>query len=305
MEHAPRFLGREAVRDLLPAIPDQVDLVERTYRAMAAGRVEAPPKIGIHPRADTFLHAMPAYLADDDVAALKWVSGFPLNPARGLPYIEGIIVLNDPETGLVRAVLDAREITAARTAAASGVCVRAFAQPGWRTAAILGSGEQGRYHAALLRTLWPSVEIRAYDPLPERAATLGSGAVAVATPEDAVRGADVVISAAPLVDDPRPVVGPDLLGPRTLLLPVDLDVVIAPEAIAAAQLLVSDDVAQWRYYRDLGRFRDWPEPTASVGEALATGLTAPRVAACNIGASALDAAFAAAVLRAAEDGAMP
>jgi ornithine cyclodeaminase/alanine dehydrogenase len=297
-ESEPRFLGRTRVRALLPSIPAQIDLVERTYRAMAAGRVEAPPKIGIHPRPDTFIHAMPAYLADDDVAAIKWVSGYPGNPGQGLPYIEGIIVVNDPATGLVLAVMDAREITAARTAAASGVCIRHWARPGWRTVAILGSGEQGRYHATLVRAINPNAEIRAYDPIVERAATLGAGSVVAPTVEAAVRGADVVVSLAPLVDDPRPVVGSDWLTPEVLLLPADLDAVIGPAAIASTDLLISDDVAQWRYYRDLGRFRGWPEPTASVGEALTTRATAPRVAACNIGSAALDAAFAAAVLRA-------
>src|SRR5204862_1079467 len=102
------------------------------YRALAAGRVELPPKPGIHPRPNAFIHAMPAYLADEDVAALKWVSGYPDNPSRSLPYISGLIVLNDAATGQPLAVLDAAEITAARTAAASGACIRRFAYAGWR-----------------------------------------------------------------------------------------------------------------------------------------------------------------------------
>ena len=59
-----------------------------------------PPKIGVHPRPDAFLHAMPAYLRELDVVAMKWVSGFPDNPARGLPAISGLIVLNDADTGV-------------------------------------------------------------------------------------------------------------------------------------------------------------------------------------------------------------
>ena len=90
-----RYLRRAEVRALLPPLPDQIDLVEATYRAVAAGRVELPPKPGIHPRKDSFIHAMPAYLADDDVAALKWVAGYPANKERGLPYIAGLIVVND------------------------------------------------------------------------------------------------------------------------------------------------------------------------------------------------------------------
>ncbi|MDQ3993869.1 MAG: ornithine cyclodeaminase family protein, partial [Actinomycetota bacterium] len=83
------YLAREEVAALLPPIPEQLDLVEAAYRSLAAGQVELPPKPGLHPRKDSFIHAMPAYLADEDVVALKWVAGYPANKARGLPYISG------------------------------------------------------------------------------------------------------------------------------------------------------------------------------------------------------------------------
>ncbi len=134
------YLARDEVASLLPPIPEQLDLVEETYRSLAAGRIELPPKPGVHPRKDSFIHAMPAYLAREDVVALKWIAGYPGNKARGLPYISGLIVLNDAETGLPVAVMDGAEITAARTAAASGVCVRRWAPEGWRVAAIVGCG---------------------------------------------------------------------------------------------------------------------------------------------------------------------
>ena len=141
------YLSRQEVSDLLPPIPEQIDLVAGTYRSMAAGRVELPPKPGIHPRQDAFIHAMPAYLEDTDVAAIKWVSGYPSNKALGLPYINGLMIVNDAATGMPIAIMDAAEITAARTAAASGACIRHWAPAGWTRAAIIGCGEQGRYHA--------------------------------------------------------------------------------------------------------------------------------------------------------------
>ena len=90
-----RFLDRETVAASLPPVLEQVELAGRVYRAMARGEVEMPPKIGVHPRPDAFLHAMPAYLRELDVVAMKWVSGYPDNPARGLPAISGVIVVND------------------------------------------------------------------------------------------------------------------------------------------------------------------------------------------------------------------
>jgi alanine dehydrogenase len=294
------YLRREEVAELLPPIPEQIDLVEETYRALAAGRVELPPKPGVHPRPDSFIHAMPAYLADEDVVALKWVSGYPANKARGLPYISGLIVVNDAETGLPVAVLDAAEITAARTAAASGVCVRRWAPRGWTSAAILGCGEQGVFHAQLLRELNHGVRIRAYDPHPDRIERLGE-VEAAASELEAVDGAEVVVTAAPIVARPSPVIEPDALGARWLVLPIDFDALVTRDLIEAADVFAVDDVAQFEYYRDQGHFAGWPEPGGSVGENVARPAAHSRVACVNLGIGALDAAFAARVLGAARE----
>ena len=243
---------------------------------------------------------MPAYLRDEDVAALKWVSGYPGNKARGLPYISGLIVLNDAETGLPIAIMDGAEVTAARTAAASGVCIRRWAPDGWRTAAILGCGEQGVFHARLLRELNPDVRIQAYDPNPERIERLGP-VDAAAGEVEAVDGAEVVITAAPIVEAPAPSVGPEALGERWLLLPIDFDALARVEAIQAADLFAVDDVEQFEYYREQGHFRGWPQPAGSVGDSLESGADADRVACVNLGIGALDAAFAARALATAQE----
>ena len=290
------FLSREEVAGLLPGISDQLELVERTYRSLAAGRVELPPKPGVHPRKDSFVHAMPAYLRDEDVVALKWVAGYPANKERGLPYITGLIVLNDAETGLPLAIMDGAEITAARTAAASGVCVRRFAPAGWRRAAILGCGEQGRFHARLLRALEPDVRIRAWDPHPERIERLGADVEAAERWEEAVAGAEVVVTAGPIVEEPHSPLRPEHLGERWLALPIDFDFYFGTEAVAAADLFLADDVEQFEYYRGLGHFQGWPEPAGSVGEGLGREDSPARVVCCNLGIGALDAAFANVVL---------
>lgn len=290
------YLERREVASLLPPIPAQLDLVEQTYRALADDRVELPPKPGVHPRPDSFIHAMPAYLRDEDVVALKWVAGYPANKERGLPYITALIVLNDAETGLPSAIMDGAEITAARTAAASGVCLRAFAPPGWHDAAILGCGEQGRFHARLLTALNPDVRIRAFDPHPERIATLEGPVTATARWEDAVAGADVVVSAGPIVEEPSPPLQPEHLGERWLALPIDFDFYFGAGAAGSADLLLADDVPQFEYYRSLGHFQEWPRPVGSVGEGLEKGERPPRVLCVNLGIGALDAAFAHVVL---------
>ena len=150
------FLSRATVRDLLPDVHEQLDLVEQTYRALAAaGRIELPPKPGVHPRKDSFLHAMPAYLRDEDVVTLKWVGGYPANKERGLPYITGLIVVNDAETGY-------RCGRRGRGRGDRGLHRRGerrlrapLRSRGLSRAAILGCGEQGIFHARLLHALNP------------------------------------------------------------------------------------------------------------------------------------------------------
>ena len=296
------YLSRSEVASLMPPLEEQLDLVEETYRAVGAGRVELPPKPGIHPRPDSFIHAMPAYLRDDDVAALKWVAGYPANKERGLPYITGLIVLNDAATGVPEAIMDGAEITAARTAAASGVCIRRFAPEGWSRAAVLGAGEQGRFHARALRELNPDVAIRAWDPHPERVGSLGERVEAAASAREAVEEADVVVTAGPIVEEPDSPLTSEWLAERSLGLPIDFDFYFSADAVASAELFLVDDVGQFDYYRSLGHFQGWPEPEGSVGESLARDGAPERVVCCNLGIGALDAAFAARVLAAARDG---
>ena len=294
-----RVLTREEVSRALPGIPEQIELARRTFEALARGEIELPPKIGVHPRRDAFIHAMPAYLKTEDVAAIKWVSGYPENPTRGLPYIHGLIVVNDPETGVPRAVMDAAEITAARTAAASGACIEAFAPEGWHRVAILGCGEQGRYHARVLRTLSPDAEIRAFDVDSTRATSLGEGTIVAHGPREAVDGAEIVITAGPIVERPAPPIDASWLPGRVLLLPIDFDFYVSAGAIAACDAFHVDDVEQFEYYRRQGHFQGWPAPDGSVGEALLAGGGAPgRVTCANLGIGAHDTAFAAAVLAA-------
>lgn len=289
------YLTRDDVRALLPDWHTQIDVVEQTYVDMAQGLVEMPPKPGIHPRPDAFIHAMPAYLEGSDVAALKWVSGYPSNKVLGIPYINGLLILNEAATGVPLSVMDCVEITAARTAAASGVCVRRWAPEGWRRAAILGCGEQGNYHADMLRALNPDAEIVAYDPNPDRAEALRGRSRTASSVAEAITDAEVVISAAPIVKQPSPSIFPGMLAERHLLLPIDFDAVVSREAVAGASVFLTDNVAQFEHYRSLGYFRDWREPQGSVGDRVRESGSADSVVCCNLGVGALDAAFAAVV----------
>ena len=111
-------------------MPEILEALETAFREHGEGRTEMPPKPGIHPGGgDNFIHAMPAYIPALESAGVKWVSGFPGNQGLGLPYITGLLVLNDPATGVPLAVMDCVWITGARTGAATALSAKYLARP--------------------------------------------------------------------------------------------------------------------------------------------------------------------------------
>lgn len=286
------WLDADAVRRLLPGTDEQLDLVAETYVAMARGRVELPPKPGLHPREDSFLNAMPAWLMDRDVVAMKWVASYPRNPARGLPAISGLIVVNDPETGAPEVVMDAGEITAIRTAVASGVAVRHLAHPDWQRVAILGYGAQGRAHAEVLRHLRPGVEVIAWSP---RLTGPVEGVEVATDARSAVEGADVVVTSGPMRRPTQPVVDVDWLSDRCLVLPVDYDAQVHPRVSQAADTFHVDDVLQFESFRHRGAFDGWAPPGGSLGDALMAEPSGDIRLVCSLGVGSIDAVIAGAV----------
>ena len=83
-----RYLSRADVEAVSLSGTEVIEILDGVFRAKRAGAVELPPKIGVHPREDAFIHAMPAYLADADAVGLKWVAGYPGNQELGLPYLQ-------------------------------------------------------------------------------------------------------------------------------------------------------------------------------------------------------------------------
>lgn len=315
-----RYLSAADVTAAMPSLPERLDLAELTLRGLASA-ADLPPKIAVHPRPPgSFGHAMPAFLpgptADGaaDMLGMKWVLGFATNAALGLPAIHGLLLLNDARTGLPTAVLDAGPITSERTAAVSGVAIRAFAPPlGARTprAALIGAGVQGHSHVPVLGHVLPGVELAIFDRDPDRAAALAvtargtegiAAAQVAASARDSVEGADVVVSAAAFVPPPeRQAMTNGWLSPEALVVPVDYATYCSAQVARDAALFLVDHTAQFLANRDAGNFDGYPEPSAMIGDALAAGLQRPRgrVVAMHLGTGLADVVFGAAILAAA------
>jgi thiomorpholine-carboxylate dehydrogenase len=157
--------------------------------------------------------AMPA--AGGDIGmGVKLVTFYPDNTAKGIPTHLAMIMLFRPETGEPLALMDGRLITEMRTAAASAVATQALAAPEAKVLAILGTGVQGHAHAEALKLVRDFSEIRIWGRRLERARHLAAevGGVAYASAEEAVRGADVVVTATASTE---PVLHGAWLGPRS------------------------------------------------------------------------------------------
>ena len=148
------YLNRKDVEQVDLGMPAIIEALESMFLEKGQGRVEMPPKPGIHTRPDAFIHAMPAWIPSLEAAGVKWISGYPGNQARGLPYITGLLVLNDPETGVPTAIMDATWITAQRTGAATAVAARHLARPESESAGIIACGVQGRSNLEALSCLF-------------------------------------------------------------------------------------------------------------------------------------------------------
>ena len=154
-KHRMLYLSRADVEAVGVPMPEIIDALDEAFRQHGEGKVEMPPKPGVHSRPDAFIHAMPCYIPGAEAIGVKWVAGYPDNPQRGLPYISGLLVLNDADTGLPLAVMDCTWITAKRTGAATALAARYLARPDSQTVGILGCGVQGRSNLEALRRALP------------------------------------------------------------------------------------------------------------------------------------------------------
>jgi len=121
-----------------------MDVVEGAYRVFASGRHNIPDRQVVENGSDSMIF-MPCFL--DNCFGAKILTLFPGNPKKGLPFIQGIVMLNDAENGKTLAILDGTFLTTLRTGAVGGVGIRCFAQKNAKSVGIIGAGTQGMFQA--------------------------------------------------------------------------------------------------------------------------------------------------------------
>lgn len=183
----------------LPLV-DVYDLVVEGFELAGRGEVECPPKVGVHTRPGAFMHAMPASLPTKGLAGAKVVSVYPGNEAQGLPSLNGLIVMIDPDTGVITDQLDAAWVTKVRTAMVSMVDVAWLANPDPVFGIVGATGVTGRAHLDAIATVFPGSRVLVGSRDPERLRALRADyadvpldLVPAAGQEQLVRESDAVI----------------------------------------------------------------------------------------------------------------
>lgn len=247
-----RVLSGSEVASLMP-MADAIEVMARAFAQLSAQGAEMPPRTALESGAGVSLF-MPARLAEAGERGFKVVSVFPGNRARGLPAINGAVLMLDDETGVPQALLEAGELTAIRTAAAAGLAARLLSRPEARTLAVFGAGAQAVRQIEAMRAVRPIEEVRIVSKGGASARKLAAslrrgpgglaGASAVDDPAAAVAGADIVVavttSRVPVFDGSALAPGVHVSGSGNFSPDAQE---VGPEVVARARVVVEDRAA--------------------------------------------------------------
>lgn len=257
------FLSQADIAEMGIGMAKVIDLVEQGLTEHGQGRVENPPKPGIHATTDSFIHAMPAYFKDLNIGGIKWVSGYPDNRACGMPQIIGTLILNDMKTGAPICIMDGTWITSVRTAAVSAITAKHCARKDSRVLGIVGAGIQGRYNLVALNEVLPSlskVKIHDIDHSAaknyqrEFASKMSVDVTICEDVESVARGSDIIITATQRLDDP--LIREEWFEEGCLGMGLESSRAWDGRAILDADKFITDDWEQTKHFAAQGAFRD-------------------------------------------------
>jgi len=239
---------------------DLIAAMETALAEFSAGTVVQPIRTVLDVGAQkSFFALMPSYVPSTPALGAKLVTVYESNTARGLPTHLATIVMLDPETGALAAIVDGRYITEARTAAVSAVSVKKLGRKDASVLAILGSGVQARSHFEALTHVRQFREVRAWSPTKKNLEQFASetGAIAAESAESAVRGADVIVIAA---SSHTPILFDDWVAPGAHVVSVGAtrptQQEMEPALVARARLFVDSRVAALKESGDVIPFGD-------------------------------------------------
>lgn len=247
------YISRSRCESLRIRTDDVIAMIERLIRGAAAGRVWNAPKAVVMPGDGRYMMATLCVADDPPLMAVKSLGLNPDNPGRGLSQINAVVAVHDADTGVPLAVVDGNWVTAVRTAGLSAVAARYLARPESRIAAFIGCGVQAHSHLDAFREMFPLAEVRAMgrgaanrDRLCATAESRGLRAVPCENAEQAVTGADIIVTSVTLSYDTEPFIDARWLKEGAFAAITDLGIPWLADGMQAFDRIVIDDLEQER-----------------------------------------------------------
>ena len=202
------LLSREDIKKVF-TMKDAIEADKKAFQLVVEGKCDAPLRTNIQaPKHEGCFLFMPAYVEEMDTASLTIINIFPHNIDNGIPSSPAQVLLIDGKTGIVIAVLDGTYVTQLRTGAASGAAFDVLARKDARIGALIGTGGQAATQLEAMLAARDIKEVRVFDlnydrtkefadRMQEELASYGAKIVAAKTSDEAVEGADLLITVTP------------------------------------------------------------------------------------------------------------
>jgi len=245
------YLSRSVLERLAITTHEAVDSIEQLILGQRRGQVWCAPKVVVLPGDDRYIMATLAVADEPRVVATKSLVLNPRNRDRGISVINSLVTLLDSETGLPLAIVEGNWVTARRTAGLSAIAAKRLARSDSASIAFIGCGVEARSHLDAFCDLFPVREIRAFgrgtenrDALCRIAEARDLAAIASKTAQEAVEGADLIVTSVTLVPNLAPFLDARWLKPGAFLTSTDLALPWVAEGMGAFQRIVIDDLEQ-------------------------------------------------------------
>lgn len=286
-------------------IKDVINIVEEGFRKKGLGLVDLPPKMG--PKLNilgAFADSMTVSVFNEkkklEIFGIKWLSAYQENLKKGLPYINPLIILNEPESGLPIAVLKGSWITAMRTAGVSAVCAKYLAPKKKKlTIGIFGLGLQAYVHVLAFKAIFKNSDFVLFEhdvqflkdfkkKFPNEKFTSSKNF------HEVTQYSDVILSATTFPPKITPYIYSKDLKDDVLILPLEYGTRIDPGVYKALDEIYTDDISQYELKGKLKHYfpTNRPKIKKEVGDLIAKrykrGNKSKKILVFNLGIALFD-----------------
>ncbi len=252
------ILDDEKIKSVLK-IKDVINVVEEGFRKKGLGLINLPPKMGPKLNVEgAFAEAMPVSIFAGGGApprlqrfGIKWQSAYKSNLKKGLPYLNNLIILNEPECGMPIAILKGNWITAIRTSGVSAVCAKYLApKKKHLTIGIFGLGLQAYVHVLAFKSIFKNPRFVLYNHDEKELAGFlkkypKEKFIVLKDFHEVVKKSDIILSATTFPPKITPYIFKSDLKDDVLILPLEYGTRIEPGLYKHLDEIYTDDIPQY------------------------------------------------------------